>query len=42
MKRTVTEVPKFISLLYFKWNLYWADMDTYNVPEMVIFIIANL
>ena len=22
IKRTVAEVPKFISLIYFKWNLY--------------------
>ena len=25
IKRTVAEVPKFISLIYFKWNLYEAD-----------------
>ena len=25
IKRTVVEVPKFISLIYFKWNLYKAD-----------------
>ena len=22
IKRTVAEVPKFVSLIYFKWNLY--------------------
>ena len=22
IKRTVAEVPKFIALIYFKWNLY--------------------
>ena len=25
IKRTVAEVPKFISVIYFKWNLYQAD-----------------
>ena len=25
IKRTVAKVPKFISLIYFKWNLYEAD-----------------
>ena len=27
IKRTVAEVPRFIPLIFFKWNLYYASVN---------------